>query len=72
MKLNRTYRAAEEMPEVLPVFPVAGALLLPRRPIENNPEGAKCGTVICTLVASFAAVALIFVRAARRQRPRHQ
>ena len=25
MKLNRTYRAAEEMPEVLPVFPVAGA-----------------------------------------------
>ena len=34
MKLNRTYRAAEEMPEVLPVFPVAGALLLPRRPIQ--------------------------------------
>src|SRR5271169_2889477 len=34
MKLNRTYRASEEMPEVLPVFPVAGALLLPRRPIQ--------------------------------------
>jgi hypothetical protein len=34
MKLNRTYRATEEMPEVLPVFPVAGALLLPRRPIQ--------------------------------------
>src|SRR5271166_4778007 len=34
MKLNRTYRAPEEMPEVMPVFPVAGALLLPRRPIQ--------------------------------------
>src|ERR1700678_2766685 len=34
MKLNRTYGASEEMPEMLPVFPVAGALLLPRRPIQ--------------------------------------
>jgi Lon protease-like protein len=34
MKLNRTYRTPEELPEVLPVFPVAGALLLPRRPIQ--------------------------------------
>jgi len=34
MKINRTYRAPAELPEVLPVFPVAGALLLPRRPIQ--------------------------------------
>ena len=34
MKLNRTYRTFAEMPEVVPVFPVAGALLLPRRPIQ--------------------------------------
>ena len=34
MKLNRTYKGTEEMPETLPVFPVAGALLLPRRPIQ--------------------------------------
>jgi Lon protease-like protein len=34
MKLNRTYLAVEEMPETLPVFPVAGSLLLPRRPIQ--------------------------------------
>jgi Lon protease-like protein len=34
MKLNRTYRTPGELPEILPVFPVAGALLLPRRPIQ--------------------------------------
>jgi Lon protease-like protein len=34
MKLNRTYRDPGEMPGTLPLFPVAGALLLPRRPIQ--------------------------------------
>ena len=34
MKLNRNYRRPKEMPRVLPVFPLAGALLLPRRPIQ--------------------------------------
>jgi Lon protease-like protein len=34
MKLNKVYRRASEMPEVVPVFPLAGALLLPRRPIQ--------------------------------------
>jgi Lon protease-like protein len=34
MKLNRIYRQAKEMPDTLPVFPLEGALLLPRRPIQ--------------------------------------
>jgi len=34
MKLNRIYKNASELPITLPVFPVAGALLLPRRPIQ--------------------------------------
>jgi Lon protease-like protein len=34
MKLNRTYGSAAELPATLPVFPIAGALLLPRRPIQ--------------------------------------
>jgi uncharacterized protein len=34
MKLNRTYADATELPATLPVFPIAGALLLPRRPIQ--------------------------------------
>jgi len=34
MKLNRTYASAAELPLTLPIFPVAGALLLPRRPIQ--------------------------------------
>jgi uncharacterized protein len=34
MKLNRTFAHASELPPTLPVFPVAGALLLPRRPIQ--------------------------------------
>ena len=34
MKLNRTYASGSDLPPTLPVFPVAGALLLPRRPIQ--------------------------------------
>ena len=34
MKLNRTYSSAADLPPTLPIFPVAGALLLPRRPIQ--------------------------------------
>jgi len=33
MKLNRVYERPSEMPTVIPVFPLAGALLLPRRPL---------------------------------------
>jgi Lon protease-like protein len=33
MKLNRVYERPSEMPSVIPVFPLAGALLLPRRPL---------------------------------------
>jgi Lon protease-like protein len=33
MKLNRVYERAAEMPTTIPVFPLAGALLLPRRPL---------------------------------------
>ena len=36
MKLNRTYLSGADMPPTLPVFPLAGALLLPRRPIQLN------------------------------------
>jgi len=36
MKLNRIYETAAEMPPTLPLFPLAGALLLPRRPIQLN------------------------------------
>jgi Lon protease-like protein len=34
MKLNRTFASAADLPLTLPLFPVAGALLLPRRPIQ--------------------------------------
>ena len=34
MKLNRTYNSHADLPATLPVFPLAGALLLPRRPIQ--------------------------------------
>ena len=34
MKLNRTFASAAELPQTVPLFPVAGALLLPRRPIQ--------------------------------------
>jgi uncharacterized protein len=33
MKLNRSYEHASELPGIIPVFPLAGALLLPRRPL---------------------------------------
>ena len=34
MKLNRSLRPAADMPATIPLFPLAGALLLPRRPIQ--------------------------------------
>jgi uncharacterized protein len=34
MKLNRTYEKPDDMPATLPLFPLEGALLLPRRPIQ--------------------------------------
>ena len=34
MKLNRTYAEPADMPAVIPLFPLEGALLLPRRPIQ--------------------------------------
>jgi uncharacterized protein len=34
MKLNRTFAGPAEMPATIPLFPLAGALLLPRRPIQ--------------------------------------
>src|SRR5271157_3643705 len=34
MKLNRTYAAPADMPAAIPLFPLEGALLLPRRPIQ--------------------------------------
>jgi len=34
MKLNRAFAGPAEMPETIPLFPLAGALLLPRRPIQ--------------------------------------
>jgi uncharacterized protein len=36
MKLYRAYAAPAEMPRLIPVFPLAGALLLPRRPMPLN------------------------------------
>jgi len=34
MKLNWAYQSPAELPAVIPIFPLAGALLLPRRPIQ--------------------------------------
>src|SRR5579862_9140155 len=36
MKLNRVYRSIDELPPVLPLFPLGGGLLLPRRPMQLN------------------------------------
>jgi len=34
MKLNRSYAAPADMPATIPLFPLEGALLLPRRPLQ--------------------------------------
>ena len=34
MKLNRSFASAADLPATVPLFPVAGALLLPRRPLQ--------------------------------------
>ncbi len=34
MKINRVYASPADMPAEIPLFPLDGALLLPRRPIQ--------------------------------------
>ena len=34
MKLNRSFARPSDMPAIIPLFPLEGALLLPRRPIQ--------------------------------------
>lgn len=36
MSINKAYKSADDMPHVLPVFPLAGALLLPRGQLPLN------------------------------------
>jgi Lon protease-like protein len=36
MSMNRAYRDPNEMPMALPIFPLAGALLLPRGELPLN------------------------------------
>ena len=36
MSINKPYRSAEELPDLIPVFPLAGALLLPRGQLPLN------------------------------------
>ncbi len=36
MKLNRVYKTPADLPRTVPIFPLAGALLLPRRPLPLN------------------------------------
>jgi len=36
MSINKPYRSAEELPDVIPVFPLPGALLLPRGQLPLN------------------------------------
>ena len=36
MSINKPYRSAEELPDIIPVFPLSGALLLPRGQLPLN------------------------------------
>ena len=36
MSINTPYQGADELPEVVPVFPLSGALLLPRGELPLN------------------------------------
>jgi uncharacterized protein len=36
MKLNRVYQSPDDLPKIIPIFPLSGALLLPRRPLPLN------------------------------------
>ncbi|MGH6937052.1 MAG: LON peptidase substrate-binding domain-containing protein, partial [Methylocella sp.] len=36
MSMNRAYRGPDEMPAAFPIFPLAGALLLPRGELPLN------------------------------------
>ena len=59
MKLNRTYRQPKEMPLVLPAFPLAGALLLPRRPIQLTIFEPRCLSMLDDALAGERLIGII-------------
>ena len=72
MKLNRTYAAPADMPAAIPLFPLEGALLLPRRPIQLTVFEPRYLAMLDDALSGDRLIGIIQPASARGRRPRRR
>ena len=71
MSINKPYRSAEELPDVIPVFPLPGALLLPRGQLPLNIFEPRYMALIDDALKSHRLIGMIQPQAAESPAARH-
>jgi hypothetical protein len=71
MSINKPYRSAEELPDVIPVFPLPGALLLPRGQLPLNIFEPRYMAMIDDALKSHRLLGMIQPLAAESPAARH-
>jgi hypothetical protein len=71
MSINKPYRSAEELPDIIPVFPLPGALLLPRGQLPLNIFEPRYMAMIDDALKSHRLIGMIQPLSAERPDARH-
>ena len=71
MSINKPYRSAEELPDVIPVFPLPGALLLPRGQLPLNIFEPRYMAMIDDALKSHRLIGMIQPQAVESPAARH-
>ena len=72
MKLNCTYAEPADMPAVIPLFPLEGALLLPRRPIQLTVFEPRYLAMLDDALSGDRLIGIIQPASAEEPRPRRR
>ena len=65
MSLNRPYGTIEEIPQIIPIFPLAGAVLLPRSELPLNIFEPRYLALVDSAIATENGIASVFGRSQR-------
>ena len=71
MSINKPYRSAEELPDIIPVFPLPGALLLPRGQLPLNIFEPRYMALIDDALKSHRLIGMIQPLASENAAARH-
>ena len=71
MSINKPYRSAEELPDLIPVFPLAGVLLLPRGQLPLNIFEPRYMAMIDDALKSHRLIGMIQPQQNEDERARH-